>query len=232
MSAKHDMNNKNAAIPGTVGIFNYTTEIDHSKLVHHDQAKKNAAIPGTVGVFDQTIEVEHSSRTCLDQNDKNAAIPGTIGGSAQTTEIKDAAGKHPTSLTPFEPEGIISVSSGSSPSISPVDEHTPSSVPADDALLAGVRTSNDLGILRLRGESLPRPLRQEQCKYYKTNGYLVIPNAISSEEANELLDTTQNVLQRVYEGGEGIIRHDISGDGANVPSPVGRIIATFEPGQS
>ncbi|KAL8874391.1 MAG: hypothetical protein Q9198_006895 [Flavoplaca austrocitrina] len=36
-------------------------------------------------------------------------------------------------------------------------------------------------------------------------------------------------MKRVSEGGEGITRHEIIGDGANAPSPVGRIIATFEP---
>ncbi|KAI4173151.1 MAG: hypothetical protein LQ343_003078 [Gyalolechia ehrenbergii] len=64
------------------------------------------------------------------------------------------------------------------------------------------------------------------------DGYLVIPDAISSDNANGLLNEAHNLMKRVSEGGEGIIRHDISGDGENVPSPIGRILATFEPGGS
>lgn len=39
-------------------------------------------------------------------------------------------------------------------------------------------------------------------------------------------------MKRISEGGEGIIRHNISGSGENAPSPIGRILATFEPGWS
>ncbi|KAL8833491.1 MAG: hypothetical protein Q9170_004236 [Blastenia crenularia] len=44
--------------------------------------------------------------------------------------------------------------------------------------------------------------------------------------------TEVNNAHANIQGGQGIIRHDISGNGANAISPIGRIIATFEPGTS
>ncbi|KAL8950200.1 MAG: hypothetical protein Q9222_003747 [Ikaeria aurantiellina] len=95
---------------------------------------------------------------------------------------------------------------------------------------AVVDGSNDFSVLRLRGEIRSQVLSEAQCKSYATDGYLVIPDAITNDEATKLLNVAHTVMKRVSEGGEGITRHEISGDGAETPSPIGRVLATFEPG--
>ena len=54
---------------------------------------------------------------------------------------------------------------------------------------------------------------------------------MSAEEASRLLDKSHQVMKRISGGGEGVKRHDMSTVGAKRPSPVGRILATFEPGR-
>ena len=87
----------------------------------------------------------------------------------------------------------------------------------------------------MRGDS-PRPqlsaLTQTQRESYHENGFLVIPNALTTAQADELLNEAHTLMKRVSEGTEGIVQHDISTPGAKTPSPVGRVIATFEPGQN
>ena len=85
----------------------------------------------------------------------------------------------------------------------------------------------------MRGESpFPSVLTQAQCESYLKDGYLVLPGAISANQASNLVNEAQELIKRIYEGGEGITKHDISGTGAEIPSAVGRILATFELGQS
>ena len=74
-------------------------------------------------------------------------------------------------------------------------------------------------------------LTQNQIEQYNKNGYLVFPDAIPANEAAELLEGVRNVMKVVSEGGKGIVRHDFSSGEGKVLSPVGRVIATFEPGQ-
>ena len=73
-------------------------------------------------------------------------------------------------------------------------------------------------------------LTRTQCKFYRTNGYLVVPGALATSRANELLDETDKLMKRVSQGDEGIILHDLSRHETKGLSPVGRIFATFEPG--
>lgn len=67
---------------------------------------------------------------------------------------------------------------------------------------------------------------------YNRNGYLVLPDALTAAEAAGLLEEVRHVMKRISEGGKGITRHDVSGSGVKGLSPVGRVLATFEPGQS
>lgn len=102
-----------------------------------------------------------------------------------------------------------------------------------DRFAAGIAYGpNGLGVLHLRGDFLNLELTPAQCTAYKTDGYLVIPDAITSDEADKLLNEAHHLMKRVSEGGEGIIRHTVSAKGEDVPSPIGRILATFEPGAS
>ncbi|KAI4235479.1 MAG: hypothetical protein LQ349_003147 [Xanthoria aureola] len=174
---------------------------------------------GTTIVHEHVTEVEipsGSSPASHDNNNKSVAIPGTIGIHKHTTEVEHSR------VAWHEQNGKIAAIPGSIGVFAQTTEVYNAH--------GKVNAPNDFGILHLQGEHLPRPLTQEQCNSYKKNGYLVISNASTSQEATNLLDTTYNVMKRVSEGGEGITRHEIIGDGANAPSPVGRIIATFEPG--
>ena len=54
---------------------------------------------------------------------------------------------------------------------------------------------------------------------------------MSAEEASRFLGRSHQVMKRISSGGEGVKRHDMSAVGAKRPSPVGRILATFEPGR-
>ncbi|KAL9640755.1 MAG: hypothetical protein Q9164_000070 [Protoblastenia rupestris] len=60
------------------------------------------------------------------------------------------------------------------------------------------------------------------------NGYLILLEVLTAAEAAELLREAYGAMKRISEGGEGIKRHDVSG-GMKRPSPIGRILATFEP---
>ena len=85
-------------------------------------------------------------------------------------------------------------------------------------------------MIRLRGEGERlKSLSSEHFGSYKKNGYVVIPDALTGSQADKLLDEACNLMKRVFEGGKGIKRHDIP-NGAKRLSPVGRILATFEPG--
>ncbi|KAI4182336.1 MAG: hypothetical protein L6R41_006050, partial [Letrouitia leprolyta] len=210
-----DQTDKNAAIPGTVGIHDFSAELDPSKLIHQDQTDQSAAIPGTVGVFAQTTEVDPSKLAFHDQTNKNAAIPGTVGIHDHSAEVEHSKPVHQdqTDKNAAIPGTVGVFAQTSEVGISKNENNS----------------SNDLGVLRLRGENLPRSLTQAQCQSYHKEGYLILPDAITSSEADNLLSTAHSIMKRVSEGGEGIIRHEITGNGANTPSPVGRIIATFEP---
>ena len=84
----------------------------------------------------------------------------------------------------------------------------------------------------MRGEDANhRILTQAQCESYEKNGYLILPDVMSAEEAREFLDKSHQVMKRISQGGEGVKRHDMSTVSAKRPSPVGRILATFEPGR-
>ncbi|KAL8965908.1 MAG: hypothetical protein Q9183_003623 [Haloplaca sp. 2 TL-2023] len=207
---------------GTLGVHDHVAKDDLSGSMptSYDNTGKNVAIPGTVGIYNHTTEVLPlgSMPTSCDNNDKSVAIPGTVGIFNQTTEVEHSKlAFHDQN----EKNAAIPGSVG-------VFAHTTEIDHVHDM----TKTSDGFGTLHLRGESLPRPLTREQCDYYKTNGYLIIPNATTTEEATKLGNTAHDVMMRVFEGGEGIIRHDISENDGNALSPIGRIIATFEPGSS
>ena len=84
-------------------------------------------------------------------------------------------------------------------------------------------------IIRLRGEDPSRKgLTPAQCRFYKDNGYLVLPDTLTPEEAATLLDEAHDTMKHIAAGGDGVIMHNTSGREDKLPSPVGRILATFE----
>lgn len=104
---------------------------------------------------------------------------------------------------------------------------------ANHCKAGGVHNVTDGGILRLRGEDLPRGvLTQAQRESYNKDGYIILPGAFDDSQGTNLLEEARNVIKRISTGGEGITRHDMSGsDGPKKrPSPIGRVLATFEPG--
>ncbi|KAL8968235.1 MAG: hypothetical protein Q9197_004987 [Variospora fuerteventurae] len=212
--ARYDNNNKNAAIPGTIESHEHIAEVDQSMLASHDNNNQNVAIPGTIGTHDFTTEVEQSGMVSCDDgnnNNKNAAIPGTIGAQDHTTEVKQ----------------ISHDNNGKSVAIPGTVGALEQTTEINNAQANG---STRVGVLHLRGDCLNPELTPAQCTAYKTDGYLVIPEAITSDEADKLLNEAHHLMKRVSEGGEGIIRHSVSTNGEDVPSPIGRILATFEPG--
>ena len=89
-----------------------------------------------------------------------------------------------------------------------------------------------LGTIRLRGEEQSRGLlTQAQCESYKSDGYLVLPGAFADSQGTALLEEARTVIERIATGGEGITRHDVSSPGTKRPSPINRVIATFETGK-
>lgn len=84
----------------------------------------------------------------------------------------------------------------------------------------------------MRGKSAdPQELTQEQRDFYNRNGYLIIPHVLTAEEATSLLNDARDAMKRISKGGNGITRHDVSANGGRRPSPIGRVLATFETGQ-
>lgn len=88
------------------------------------------------------------------------------------------------------------------------------------------------GVIRIRAEDPdPAVLSRAQCEFYNKNGYIVLPNALAADEATELLDEARNVMTRISEDSQGIIRHNASSSGDETPFLIGRVLATFEFGQ-
>lgn len=69
-----------------------------------------------------------------------------------------------------------------------------------------------------------------QRDFFNTNGYLVLLNVLAGDEAATLLEEARDVMKAIATGGEGVIRHVLS-DTLERPSPIGRVLATFETGQ-
>lgn len=222
-AAAMEKEKKKAAV-GTTVIHEHIVEVKLPGVSKtHDDKNQTAATPRTVGTIGQITEVVrsklmhlyHSKYAYQKQRVKDTSIPGTVGILAQNTEVNHSKLAHQNQK---DKSAAIPGTVGAFSKATEVD-------PRQDKYHGW----NDVGILRLRGEYLPRSLTPTHCESYKKDGYLVIPDAITSSEADNLLTTAHNIMKRVSEGGEGIIRHEIVGDGANTPSPVGRILATFEP---
>ena len=88
-------------------------------------------------------------------------------------------------------------------------------------------------VAQLRAAQKPhlQGLTKAQCGFYNTNGYLVLPDALAANEAAMLLEEARHVMEGIATGGDGIIQHVLSGT-TKKPSPIGRVLATFETGQS
>lgn len=92
--------------------------------------------------------------------------------------------------------------------------------------------SSEAGVLHLRGKSAdPHEFTQEQRDFYNTNGYVILPDVLTAEEASSLLNDARDVMTRVSKGSDRIVNHDISISGGKPPLTIGRVITTFETGQ-
>lgn len=92
--------------------------------------------------------------------------------------------------------------------------------------------SSEAGVLHLRGKSAdPHEFTQEHRDFYNTNGYVILPEILTADEASSLLNDARDVMARISKGSDGIMTHDISTSGGKPPSPIGRVLATFETGQ-
>lgn len=93
-------------------------------------------------------------------------------------------------------------------------------------LLTGVIQNDQLpDHLRLRAETeVPKPLTQAQCDKFSQDGYIVLPNTLSINTTDQLLKEALDVMDTIYKDGMNVIRHE----SGQVPSPVGRMLATFE----
>ncbi|KAI4229277.1 MAG: hypothetical protein L6R36_001025 [Xanthoria steineri] len=217
-SAGHDDNNQNGAIPHTFGAYNHVTEVEYvpdPKSASQDDNNKNGAIPHTFGAYDHVTEVEHLSGN--DNNNKNGAIPHTFGAYNHVTEVEHLSGKDNNNKN-----GAIPHTFGAYKHVTEVDQLNS----------RGVHNVTDGGTLRLRGEDLPRGvLTRAQRESYNKDGYIILPGAFDDSQGTTLLEEVRNVIKRISTGGEGITRHDMSGsDGPKKrPSPIGRVLATFEP---
>ncbi|MCJ1267763.1 hypothetical protein MMC22_007649 [Lobaria immixta] len=81
------------------------------------------------------------------------------------------------------------------------------------------------------GRAVQKPqlqgLTKVQRHSFNTNGYLVLSNILAGDEATALLEEARDVMRAISTGGEGVIRHVLS-DTMERPSPIGRVLATFE----
>lgn len=91
--------------------------------------------------------------------------------------------------------------------------------------------SSKAGIIRLLAtqEQPLQGLTAAQCDSYNKNGYLVLPDVLTHNEAIDYLKEVHSVMRNIATGGEGIILHDMSSK-TNNASPIGRVLATFEGG--
>ncbi|KAI4273896.1 MAG: hypothetical protein LQ337_004308 [Flavoplaca oasis] len=220
---------KNGAIPHTFGAYDHVTEVDHYKL----DEENDGVIPHTFGAYTHLTEVDYDTR----DEDKNGAIPHTFGAYTHLTEVdydtrdenKNGAIPHTfgayTHLTEVdhktldgENDGAIPHTFGAYTHLTEVDRQN--------------HNATDGGTLHLRGDDLPRGvLTQAQRESYSKDGYIVLPGGVDDSQGTDLLEEVHNVIKRISTGGAGITRHDMSGNsGAKKrPSPVGRVLATFEP---
>lgn len=85
------------------------------------------------------------------------------------------------------------------------------------------------------GEGLSRAsaiegLTKTQRNSFNRDGYMVVPEALSSVNIIALLKEAYNVMDDIAMGAYGTIQHLVSAE-APGPSPNGRVLATFEAGQ-
>ena len=99
-------------------------------------------------------------------------------------------------------------------------------------MLGKANQSLEASVTRLRARNPYRQgLTQAQCKSYNWDGHFILPDVLTAGEAAGLLEKARDVMKRCSEGGEGITRHDVSGERGKTPSPSGRVLATFEMSQ-
>ncbi|KAL8994345.1 MAG: hypothetical protein Q9169_005652 [Polycauliona sp. 2 TL-2023] len=193
-------------------------------LLLHSAGIHNGTIPHTFGAYDHVTEFDYvpdtPSAEAKDLNNKNGAIPHTFGAYNHITEVEWVPRTTSTGQDDNIRDGAVPHTFGAYQHVTEV-EHLP----------GGAHHVTDGGTLHLIGEDLPRGvLTQAQSESYKKDGYIILPGAFDDSQGTDLLEEARNVIQRISTGGEGITRHDMSGNsGAKRLSPIGRVLATFEP---
>ncbi|KAL8906254.1 MAG: hypothetical protein Q9171_006341 [Xanthocarpia ochracea] len=207
-------NDKNYPIPHTFGVYDHVTEVEY--VPSYDNNDKSYPIPHTFGVYDRVTEVESLPAAGQDNNSTNGATPHTFGAYDHVTEVE-----HTSNYDKYDKSGAVPHTFGAYKQVTEVEDES----------RAAHGVSNG-GFIRLLGDDSPRGvLTQAQRASYDKNGYIILPDAVPDSQGTELLEEARNVMQRIFTGGEGIIRHDVSsGSGVKQrPSPIGRVLATFEP---
>ncbi|KAL8673983.1 MAG: hypothetical protein Q9168_001626 [Polycauliona sp. 1 TL-2023] len=207
----NSINDQIGVVPHTFGAYNHVTEVEG--VFHNNQNRQDGAIPHTFGAYNHVTEVEQVPAN--DQNNKDGAIPHTFGAYKHVTEVEQLPNNGQNSK-----DGAIPHTFGAYNHVTEVDHQK-----------RGADNVTDGGRLRLRGEDLPRGvLTQAQRESYHKDGYIVLPHAFDESQGAAVLEEARNVIKRISTGGAGITRHDMSGNsGAKRPSPIGRVLATFEP---
>ena len=84
----------------------------------------------------------------------------------------------------------------------------------------------------LTSDLRPQALSRAQRQFYAKNGYLILPDALTAKEASILLVDAQDIVADISRSGEGYPRCQSLDVELETPSPVGRILARYETGQS
>jgi hypothetical protein len=91
-------------------------------------------------------------------------------------------------------------------------------------------------ILRLRGtarQEIEPTVSRDDLRFWRENGYLVIPKAISSAVSSDLVTCVNSTVERLFDTKEEVVVHSHVRDrGEEFVSPCGRVIASLTQGDT
>ncbi|KAF9691649.1 hypothetical protein EKO04_010520 [Ascochyta lentis] len=82
-------------------------------------------------------------------------------------------------------------------------------------------------VLKMRGAAQPPLLADEQVQFYRDNGYLVVPDALSSQTVADLLQCVHESAEAVATGGPGVRKQEFNKWEKGCVNPNGRVIAAL-----
>ncbi|KAJ4340933.1 hypothetical protein N0V95_007365 [Ascochyta clinopodiicola] len=91
----------------------------------------------------------------------------------------------------------------------------------------GTQHSGTPPVLKMRGAAQTVVLTDEQVQFYKDNGYLVVPDALSSDSVAELLQSVHESAEAIATGGPGAKKQVFDKWTKNCVNPNGRVIAAL-----